>query len=50
MRTTAMMPYEVMAARPGESVVFRGIGDRKEIEVREKTASKTLTRWDMVLV
>ena len=49
MRITAMMPYEVMSARPGESLVFRGIGDRKEIEVREKTPSKTLTRWDMLL-
>jgi hypothetical protein len=49
MRTTAMMPYEVIAARSGVSVVLRGIGGRKEVEVREKTASKTLRRWDMLV-
>ena len=49
MRTTAMMPYEVIAVRPGVSVVLRRLGAQEEIEVREKTASKTLKRWDMLV-
>ncbi len=49
MRTTAMMPYEVTAVRPGASVVLRRLGAQEEIEVRERTASKTLQRWDMLV-
>jgi hypothetical protein len=49
MRSTAMMPYEVTAVRPGASVVLRRLGTQKEIEVREKLGSQTLKRWDMVL-
>ncbi len=44
-----MMPYEVIAVRPGVSVVLRRLGAQEEIEVREKTASKTLKRWDMLV-
>ena len=49
MRATAMMPYEVMAVHPGESVVLRRLDAREEIEVREKTGSKTFQRWDMLV-
>jgi len=49
MRTTAMMPYEVTEVRPGVSVVLRRLGSQEGIEVREKTASKTLKRWDMLV-
>ena len=49
MRTTAMMPYEVIATRPGESVVLRRLGAQEEIEVREKTGSRVFKRWDMLV-
>jgi hypothetical protein len=49
MRTTAMIPHEVISVRPGVSVVLRRLGTGEEIEVREKTASKTLKRWDMLV-
>jgi hypothetical protein len=49
MRATVMMPYEVMAVHPGESVVLRRLGAQEEIEVREKTGSKTFQRWDMLV-
>lgn len=44
-----MMPYEVVAVQPGVSVVLRGLGTQEEIEVREKTASRTLKRWDILV-
>ncbi len=49
MRDTAMMPYEVISVRPGISLVLRRLGAEEEIEVREKTASQTLKRWDLLL-
>ena len=49
MRATAMMPYEVLAVRPGVSVVLRRLGTEEEIEGLEKSASKTLTRWDLLV-
>ena len=49
MRTTAIMPYEVIAVQPGVSVVLRRIGAQEEIEVREKSASTMLSRWDMLV-
>ena len=49
-RSTAMMPYEVMAVRPGVSVVLRRLGTQQQIDVREKSASLTLKRWDMLVV
>jgi hypothetical protein len=50
MRTTAMMPYEVVAVRPGVSVTLRRVGAQEEIEVLEKSASGMLHRWDMLVV
>ncbi len=49
LRGTAIMPYEVVDVQPGRSIVLRRINDGTEIEVREKTASRTLKRWDMLL-
>lgn len=49
MRTTAAWPYEVIAVRPGTSVVLRGLGMQQEIEVRERTASRMLKRWDLLV-
>ena len=49
MRGTAMMPYEVVAVRPGSSVVLRRLGAQEEIEVREKTGSTTMKRWDLLV-
>lgn len=49
LRETAMAPYQVVAVRPGESVVLRRLGTREEIAVRERTASTTLKRWDMLV-
>lgn len=49
MRTTAMMPYEVLSTRPGESVVLRRLGAQQEIEVRERTGSRIFKRWDMLV-
>jgi hypothetical protein len=49
MRTTAMIPYEVLNVRPGSSVTLRRLGTQQEVEVREKTASRTLKRWDMLV-
>jgi hypothetical protein len=48
LRQTAMMPYEVVGVRPGESVVVRQLGETHEITIREKTASRTLKRWDLM--
>ncbi len=49
MRATAVMPYEVISVRPGISVVLRRLGAQEEIEVREKSASRTLKRWDILV-
>jgi hypothetical protein len=49
MRATAVMPYEVIAVQPGISVVLRRLGAQEEIEVREKSASRTLKRWDLLV-
>ena len=49
LRGTAMMPYDVVDVQPGVSIVLRRLNDGSEIEVREKTASGTLKRWDMLL-
>jgi len=49
MRETAMMPYEVVAVRPDVSVTLRRIGAREEVEVFEKSGSRTLHRWDMLV-
>jgi hypothetical protein len=49
MRNTAVLPYEVLAVRPGESVVLRRLGAQEEIEVREIRASQTLKRWDLLV-
>lgn len=49
MRSTAMLPFKVLAVRPGGSVVLRRLGAQEEIEVREKSASETLKRWDVLV-
>ena len=49
LRDTAMLPYEVLDVRPGESVLVRSLVTQEETEVREKTASKVLARWDLVV-
>ncbi|MCA9185345.1 MAG: SEC-C domain-containing protein, partial [Planctomycetales bacterium] len=50
MKQTAIAPYEVLSIRPGHSVTMRQVCGHREIEVREKTASHTLKRWDLLAV
>lgn len=49
MRSTAMLPYEVVSVRPGHSVVLRRLGDGEETEVREKMGSQSMKRWDLLV-
>lgn len=49
LRGTAIMVYEVIATRPGESILLRRLDNQEEIEVRERTASVTMKRWDVLL-
>jgi len=47
-RDTWMRLYEVEDTRPGLSVTLRDILDRSSVTVRERTASKTLKRADLI--
>jgi hypothetical protein len=40
--------YEVEAARPGEGITVRDLWTGERIEVRERTASRQLVRWDLL--
>ena len=49
LRGTALIPYEVLEVRPGASVLLRNLVNQETVEVREKTASKELKRWDILV-
>ncbi len=46
--STSMRPYEITVVRPGQSLTLRDLLDDTVREVRERSASRSLHRWDVI--
>jgi SEC-C motif len=47
-RRTTMQLYEVIAIEPGKGMTLRDVIHRNEVQVQERSASRTLRAWDLI--